>query len=319
MNRRNFLGSLAAVGLQGSAVTLNASSMKRLLGPRRNKKASMQMDSNLVVFISDMHVKPAGYEGEKLKRVVDEILRMSPLPGNVIGLGDLSNLYGRVEDYEAAKPILQPLEDAGIRLTLAMGNHDRRESFARVFPEKAASTRVPGRMVYIVETPRVDFIVLDSLDQSEDATRWITPGTLDEGQRKWLATTLQSYTKPVIVCAHHPIHETRVTDLIAKNPTCCGYIHGHDHRWRVGWSDINYSTQDILRTLCLPSTGFWGDIGYTIFRQGEYSATATLVMLEYFYHTPLREGEEKPLQWKLIEQDNKGACCRFSCRRAWRK
>ena len=110
-----------------------------------------------------------------------------------------------------------------------------------------------------------------------------------------------------------------MTDLIAKNPTCCGYIHGHDHRWRVGWSDINYSTQDILRTLCLPSTGFWGDIGYTIFRQGEYSATATLVMLEYFYHTPHREGEEKPLQWTLIEQDNKGACCRFSCRRAWRK
>ncbi len=319
MNRRNFLGSLAAVGLQSSAMALNNSPLNNLVSPRRQKKSSMRTDANRVVILSDMHIKPTGYEAGKLQRVVAEILQMHPLPSNVISLGDLSNLYGHVEDYEYAKPLLQPLEDAGIRLTLGMGNHDRRENFARVFPEQVASTHVPGRMVYIVETPRMDFIVLDSLDQSEDTTKWITPGMLDENQRNWLASTLKSYTRPVIVCAHHPIHEIRVADLISRCPACCGFIHGHEHRWHSGWVNINYGTQDILRTLCVPSTGYWGDIGYTTLSLEEHSVVASLTMLEYFFYTPLKDGEEKPLHWTLIEQDNQGARCQFSYQRPVRK
>jgi hypothetical protein len=42
-------------------------------------------------------------------------------------------------------------------------------------------------------------------------------------------------------------------------------------------------------------------------------------MLEYFFYTPLKDGEEKPLHWTLIEQDNQGARCQFSYQRPVRK
>ncbi|MCR4922053.1 MAG: metallophosphoesterase [Bacteroidaceae bacterium] len=319
MNRREFLGGVAAISLQGALSHVHASPLTGMMAPKGKKKEKVKkgkLDENLVAFISDMHINPAEYEAEKLMRVVNDILSMNPRPKNVIGLGDLANLYGHVEDYECAKQVLQPLEDAGITVTLGMGNHDRRENFARIFPEKAAATRLPGRYVYVVETPRADFIVLDSLQQGEDTTKWITPGALNDEQVAWLEETLKGYRKPVFISAHHPLNETKVTGLIRNAPSCCGYIHGHDHCWRPGWINFDWRSQDVLRTLCLPSTGFWGDIGYSLFRLEEDRAVMQLRLFEYFFHNPLKEGEEKPLHWTLIEEDLRNQQCSFAYKRA---
>ena len=135
MNRRTFLGGLAAIGLQGSMLNVSASPLARMMSPKRKKKVSGRFDEDAVILISDMHVLPNGHTPDYLTRVVNEILAMNPLPRNVIGLGDLANLYGHVEDYECARQLFAPLEEAGINLTLGMGNHDRRENFARVFPD----------------------------------------------------------------------------------------------------------------------------------------------------------------------------------------
>ena len=315
MNRRTFLGGLAAIGLQGSMLDVSASPLAHMMSPKRKKKVSGRFDEDMVILISDMHVLPNGHTPDYLTRVVKEILAMNPLPRNVIGLGDLANLYGHVEDYECARQLFAPLEEAGINLTLGMGNHDRRENFARVFPEKAVTTHLFDRMVFVVKTPRADFIVLDSLQESPDLGKWITPGAISQVQMDWVLYTLRGYQKPVFVAAHHSLDETKVLPLLRDCPSCCGYLFGHEHRWRTDSPVFQWGKRGILRTMCLPSTGYWGDIGYVQLHLGEDRAAATLHQSEYFFNYPLKKGEERPLQWTLNAQDNDGAHCSFSYQR----
>ena len=88
-------------------------------------------DQNLVAFIADLHVngtaegKPGEdcHQTEYLRKTVAEILTLDPLPANVVCCGDIAFLFGLPQDYALAKTILQPLCDAGIRVTLGMGDH----------------------------------------------------------------------------------------------------------------------------------------------------------------------------------------------------
>ena len=167
MDRRHFIGSVAALGVQGAMLQLDTQAGTPTPSPRvkRRRPSFDGFDDTLVAFISDMHISPDEYEPERLQRVVDDILRQRPLPRHVVGLGDVANLYGERRDYECARRILQPLWEAGIDVTLGLGNHDRRENFASVFPEQMARSAVEGRMACVVETPKADFVLLDSLQQ----------------------------------------------------------------------------------------------------------------------------------------------------------
>jgi len=313
MKRRDFIGSAAAIGLLGLSGKIFASPLSSLMDePVPSTKRRKGFDEDLVVFISDLHTYPDGYQPDKLRKVVADIVGMRPKPRNVIALGDLAYLTGRPEEYALMKEILAPIEAAGITLTLAMGNHDRRENFAAAFPEHASRTLVPGRFVEIVKTQYADIIVLDSLQQGEDETTWITPGKLDEAQLAWLKETLSNYSKPVFVTSHHPIGELGIQKVLLECPSCFGYIHGHDHRWRKDWIKLNYSNKRLVPTLCLPSTGHWGDIGYTCFRIYEDKAVAELNQYEFFFPKPAENPSSIPAQWKLITEDHQGAVCSFA-------
>lgn len=318
MDRRQFLSSLAVLGVQGCLLDIKG--VTRLAGtapedPCQRRRRSGAFDDHLVCIISDTHCNPGGYQPERLERTIADILRLKPLPRNVIALGDLAYLTGKPTEYALLKETLAPLEAAGISLTLGMGNHDRRENFAQTFPAQASASRMKDRFVYVVETPRADFVVLDSLQEGEDTENWITPGALDDAQREWLRELLATYTsKPVFVMAHHPIEEVGIKDLLLDCPSCCGYIHGHNHIWRPGWVRKNYREKTVVRTLCVPSTGHWGDIGYTLLELGETQAVARLRQFEFFFPTPLAEGETKPAQWSMIEAEHKDACCHFAYR-----
>lgn len=309
MDRRTFLGSITMLGLAGLADRTEASALARMAGKKTGKKG---IDENLVVFISDLHTKKDNYEEGKLKRVLADILAMRPLPKNVIVLGDLAFLTGKPEEYATLKPMLAPLEEAGITLTLGMGNHDRRENFAACFPEHHAKSVFPDRETYVVETPRADFIVLDSLIEGDDTTTWITPGSVNDAQKEWLTKTLASYTKPVFVCAHHPINETQINEILVGSPTCCGYVFGHRHRWLKDWIRKNYSSNRIVRTLCIPSTGHDSDIGYVTFRLEEDKAVAKVHEYEFYFPHPAKEGTRPPVQWEIIAKENDGDTCTFS-------
>ena len=150
---------------------------------------SLRKDETLVAILSDCHVgnwNSPKYQGKKFAECVARILALDPLPAKMLIPGDLAYLWGRKEDYELSCTLLLPVLDAGIEVTIGMGNHDRRENFLERWPEYADRSPVPGRIVSKVHGVYFDYIMADTLDQPEETDKWITPGTLDDAQREWL-------------------------------------------------------------------------------------------------------------------------------------
>lgn len=313
MDRRSFISGLAALGCAGTIGKAEASPLVKMAGKMAPEPPKAKFDDNLVVLISDVHCDPEGYEPQRIKSMVDDILKMKPLPRNVIALGDLAYLTGKVSEYTLLRTLIEPIEKAGITLTLGMGNHDRREEFDSIFPEhKAKSVFGMHRYVYIVETPHADFIVLDSLQQGDDKTTWIGGGALDAPQREWLEKTLASYTKPVFVCAHHGVGELKIGSLLVDTPACCGFIHGHDHRWRKDWLIRNYREHRTVNMLCLPSVSCWGDIGYTTVRITPEKLVAQITEKEFYFPFPAESPDKEPKAWKIKAEETNGDTCSFS-------
>ena len=224
-------------------------------------------DGNSLVFLSDIHVgadKRCEFARMMFATVVDEILAMRPLPGNVIVFGDVAYASGKGEDYDLSRPLFKKLEDAGIAVTIGMGNHDRRSEYAKRWPEAAARSLVPGRYVHLVETRHVDFLMLDTLqglDERPSADEGPQGGALSKEEQVFLQSFLAGRRKPVIVCAHHPSSDlwccgSRFDEFLRTLPMVAGYINGHFHRW---WLKSE-------REICLPSAASWGDVGYALCR-----------------------------------------------------
>ncbi len=247
------------------------------------EQSTPPIDPNLVVLFADTHIGIHCQEHQKngLDKQIDAVLAMKSRPANILILGDFAYDRGLPKDYELLKPYMERLEQAGIKWHVAMGNHDRREPFLQAFPDKKQDL-VPDRIVSIVNTPKADFVLLDSLDPGK------VPGTIDDKQREWLQSFLASQTKPTYVCAHHPINETKLDTLLASAPCVKGYLYGHNHYWSLK------QLPNGLRTLCLPSTGHWGDIGYGIMTLGDKSDRISLEINDHY--TPRPHKPPKP-EW----------------------
>ena len=308
LSRRSFLGGIGAM----AAV------------PCVFAKAKASRDPNLTVLLSDVHVNgvPGGpaYQLEKFEQMVDEILKLDPLPSRAIVFGDLAWLYGRKEDYQASLNGLKRLEAAGIPVTVGMGNHDRRSTFLEVHPSYVKRTKVPGRIVTVCDAGAVDFIMLDALQGTDDrGLSDMGPGSgrLDDAQYEWLVEELRKRTKPVFVCSHFPVSgvvcgKSSLKKLLVHSPCVAGYIHGHDHRWYVGMKFDGWHNPTIKRSLCLPSTGHWGDIGYTLFRTSGDRAVATLVQHDFYFPRPPEKGAPANPLWDAIVKDNRNQTCTFT-------
>ena len=156
IGRRDFLGLGAAAAASVFMPVLKAG----ICADLRGDASSARFDDNLVAFLADIHAgadKKCSVARRKFKETVDEILAMRPLPRNVLVFGDIAYRCGLGEDYDFSRPLFRKLEDAGIAVTIGMGNHDRRSEYAKRWPEAAAKSLVPGRYVHLVETPHLDF------------------------------------------------------------------------------------------------------------------------------------------------------------------
>ena len=141
------------------------------LAARVRAGVSARHDPNLAVFISDLHLNGLKdevpthlYEEQCFLMAVSKILALDPLPAHVVCFGDIAYHWGQPEDYVLAAKLFQPLLDAGIKLTLGLGNHDRRDNFLAQWPAYAKSTLVPGRIVSKVEMPYADLLMLDTIN-----------------------------------------------------------------------------------------------------------------------------------------------------------
>lgn len=302
MRRKDFLTSILA--LSGTALVPSASVARQI---ENISMADVSGDATTIL-MGDIHIsgdfneqgKPKHYPYNPIcfEQQVREILAMRPLPRNLIILGDVAWDHGLREDYEYAARLFRPLQEAGIRITMAMGNHDRRAPFFEVFGEYRTQTKVKGRVVSVVELPDVDFVVLDSLDELPNLKRGqstTVSGKMDDEQIKWLESYLATTKRPVILSAHHPLGEmSNLEAVIAKSPSVVAYIYAHVHVWNKGVRIIRpRDPERMVPHISLPST-FYGDIGYAVMRTTKEEAVITYSSNGFWWAQPV---ENPPKVW----------------------
>ena len=274
------------------------------------------VDDNLSVFLADIHVpKQQWWSRPLFERVVNEILALRPRPRRVVVFGDLALYHGWKSDYEGSYPFLKRIVDAGIELTIGMGNHDRRSAFLEVWPEYRERTLVPGRIVTRTDLGHADLLMLDGLAGADDrGERDCGPstGVLDEAQQKWLLAELQALKRPTFFGSHYPIGDLKVDGkpfgkLLLEYPLVAGYIHGHVHTASSHWQG---SKKRFYRTMCLPSASMDTDLGYVLFRTSRTAAEAKLVMYDFLFPI-LGRNDPRPAGWDEIVRDKNGRVCTF--------
>ena len=107
--------------------------------------------------------------------------------------------------------------------------------------EKATQRPLADRQVALLRTPRANWFVLDSLEET-----LATPGLLGQAQLDWLAGALDAnHDKPALVLLHHNPGLTGNVGLkdtaalfavIRPRKQVKAYIFGHTHVWNV-WPD----------------------------------------------------------------------------------
>jgi 3',5'-cyclic AMP phosphodiesterase CpdA len=247
MNRRQVLKMAAMAG--GVA----------MLGPRRSWASPQNSGTtSRWAFLADTHI-PADpentYRGffpyRNMQKVVAQIA--SDLPEGVVIAGDLARLEGLIGDYEKASELLTPLVEKR-PICVALGNHDHRDNFLRVFDSYGGGRQVvTGKHVVIANAGSVRLIVLDSLMYVNKV-----PGLLGKAQRTWLQDCLRtSDDRPTILFFHHTLGDgdgdlldvLRLFDIIAGVPSVKAVVYGHSHAY-------GFSERDGIHLINLPATGY---------------------------------------------------------------
>jgi len=314
VSRRAFLiGSAAVAGMTAGCRSLGI--------------GGSGVDPNLTVFMSDIHVSGPNvkgkwgaqptYQNPLFEKAVEAVLAMSPLPARVVVTGDIALWHGRHEDYEASLPAFERLRAAGVAVHLGMGNHDHRDVFLKYHPSYAETSPVSGRIVSVVDLGTANLLLIDSLKETGngEGTANAVEGELDDIQWLWLQEQAKTRTRPFFVASHHDPEDLggrNMYKLLADSKFAVGYISGHHHRWQTSWFKKSYGDRRIVRTAWLPSTGWWGDIGYATLRT--YDDRAELTMApdnDFFFPNPLNDGEERPAIWDEIRDEHANARCTF--------
>jgi 3',5'-cyclic AMP phosphodiesterase CpdA len=246
-DRRTFL---QIAGLSGAALVTAAF--------RRDAPAVAASRELHLALLSDTHI-PAdrvnGYRGmnpwENLRVAAAQVA--TARPDGVLVCGDVARLEGREEDYRELKTLLEPVA-AVTPVYVALGNHDDRARFRRVFSD-TPGTRAPldGRHVTVVEHEALRVVLLDSLLYVNQVA-----GLLGKGQRAWLEAWLPTVAdRPAVLFVHHPpsdedgdlLDGDRLLALARANPHVKAIFHGHAHVWGLG-------RRDRLHVVSLPALGY---------------------------------------------------------------
>jgi 3',5'-cyclic AMP phosphodiesterase CpdA len=246
IDRRSFIKtSLTALG---AIVTLDAGSAS----------AGNEKSVSRWALLSDTHI-PADIENNyrgfypyrNLQEVAKDIASGS-LDAAVIS-GDLARLEGLQGDYENLKKLLVPISEK-MPVFMALGNHDDRKNFTKVFAEHPGQRQqVRGKHVVVVEKGPARLIVLDSLLYVNKV-----PGLLGKAQRQWLQNYLnQCDDRPTILCFHHTLGDgdgdlldvPRLFDIVKPIRKVKAILYGHSHVY--GFSEI-----EGIHLINIPAVGY---------------------------------------------------------------
>ena len=209
--------------------------------------AAKRTDPNSWALLADIHIAADPSKvardinlTDHLTRVSRELLALPKRPAGVFVLGDCAYNSGQVADYVQVAGLLAPVRKDQMPVHLALGNHDNRERFWEALQEeKAAKRPLADKQVALLETPRANWFVLDSLE-----TTLATPGLLGQEQLDWLAGALDANPgKPALVLAHHNpgtmanvggLKDTEALySVIRPRKQVKAYLFGHTHAWHV--------------------------------------------------------------------------------------
>ena len=142
-------------------------------------------------------------------------------------------------DYAVLKEELKPLDDAGVPVYMAMGNHDNRERFWAAFPDSRTRSAKSGlkKHAFVVEGIHADWFILDSSVQTG-----VVYGEMGPPELAWLAAELDKRPgKPALLVAHHypSVSEDdnglrdfdALWGVIQPRKRVKAYFFGHSHQW----------------------------------------------------------------------------------------
>lgn len=248
MNRRSFIKiGLAAIGALTAVGTVNS------FGLDKDEKEAIRW-----AFLADTHI-PAdvdnNYRGfypyQNLQKVIPDII--STLPDGIVIAGDLARLTGELGDYANLKRLLSPAAEK-MPVFTALGNHDNRENFVKIFEKTPGEKQaVVGKHVVVVNKAPIRLIILDSLLYVNKV-----PGLLGKAQRQWLKNYLEECDNtPTILCFHHTLGDDdgelldvlRLFRIIEPIRKVKAIIYGHSHEY-------GFSQFEGIHLINLPAMGY---------------------------------------------------------------
>jgi hypothetical protein len=298
ISRRRFLnGSLAAATAAA-------------LSPRwLSAQDAAAVDPHRFALLSDTHIHADPNSIHKtdvnpyanLAAACREICALAPKPAAVLHSGDCANHAGNPGDYVTFLRGLEPLRASGLSVHIALGNHDHRANFFAALPPDARRDKTLSyRQTLLVEAPRANLFLLDSLDVTNK-----TPGVLGKAQLNWLAKQLDTRAdKPAIVFVHHDPHDPKKEKLSGLTDTQAfwdtvlprkqvkAYVFGHTHDW-------THRENQGLHLVNLPPTAW-------LFKEGKPRGWVDLTLREDGATFELRSldakhpqhGEKLELKWR---------------------
>jgi len=292
MNRRDFiktgvsaLAGLIVVGTAGSS------------GLSKARK-----EATTWAFLADTHIpedvgdKYRGfYPYQNLQKAVPRILSVQP--DGVAIAGDLARLEGKLGDYANLKKLLSPVAGK-TPVFMALGNHDNRVNFLKVFNKVPGQRQsVGGKHVVVVNEPPIRLIILDSLFYVNKV-----PGLLGRAQRRWLEDYLRkSDDTPTILCFHHTLGDgdgdlldvPRLFELIKPVRKVKAVLYGHSHEY--GFSEF-----EGIHLVNLPAMGYnFSDTEPVGWVEARLTAKGGDFTLRVVAGNKAKDGSVKKLAWRM--------------------
>lgn len=209
--------------------------------------ADAKTDKNFWAFFSDTHIAadPAqivreNNMTENFSAVTRDLLALPQRPAGVFVTGDCAWNSGEPSDYATFARRLEPIRSASLPVHLLLGNHDHREHFWSALKNEGSAKRpLAGRQTALLKTPRVNWFLLDSLENTLS-----TPGLLGPEQLAWLAKNLDANSrKPAVILVHHNLDTgekssgLRDTEalfsILRPRRQVKAVLFGHTHHWSV--------------------------------------------------------------------------------------
>jgi 3',5'-cyclic AMP phosphodiesterase CpdA len=217
------------------------------------------------IHITDLHISHPDLDDPNLhsdtegafREIIKVILLMEEKPKFVVLSGDLTNT-GDKKSYQLLKELLKPLS---VPVILAIGNHDKRESFYETFKGKGSTYPYFHDDIY----SGLHVVTLDSSIPGRIA------GEICDKQFDYLKKTLKKYeASPKLLVLHHPpkmdpdglpwgslsMESTLKLENVLRGKNIVGILTGHIHINRVShWNGVPvcvsnglHSSVDILET-----------------------------------------------------------------------